>query len=165
MADLRNDTGSMRFALALVARDGSGRDPPAEEGGAAPAGRVLVTAGLDYLDARDAEWWPMVRLPPLHFEIEVVERLLAEQSELLRGASPGFAWRPGDGASVALQIGSAPGGALVEVGLDLGGFLADTARVALRVEADLALFRFRALQQDLVRFAGALADELEALRR
>jgi hypothetical protein len=155
MAELRNDSGAMRFALVLVAR----------EAGAEAAERLLVTAALEYLDQRDGEWWPLVRLPPLHLTAAAVERLLGEQAELLRGGSAGFAWRPGVDASLGVQVGAAPGGAVMEIGLDLGAFLADTAGVPLRAEAELALFRFRALQQDLVRFSDALGCELEALRR
>ncbi len=150
MAELRNDSGALRMALALVAR-------------AAPD-RLLVTAGLEYLDRRDAEWWPLVRLPPLHVPVPAIERLLAEQAAVLAGASQGYAWTP-ESSALALQIGAAPGGALLEVGFDLGALLADAAGVPLRGGVELALFRFRAAQADLVRFSDALSSELEAVGR
>jgi hypothetical protein len=139
----------MRFALQLVARDGE---------------RFLATAALEHLDQRDGEWWPLVRLPPLHLDAGAIERLLAEEAELLRGAREGFAWRPGTTTALALQLGAVPGGAILEVGLDLGTFLADMAGVPARSESELALFRFRAAQEELVRFADALGREAEALR-
>jgi hypothetical protein len=155
MAELRNDSGALRLALVLVAR----------EAGSAVAERLLVTAALEYLDQRDGEWWPLVRLPPLHLPVVAVERLLTDQADLLRGVSAGFSWRPGADASLGLQVGVVQGGAVLEIGLDLGAFLADVAGVPLRAEEELALFRFRALQQDLVKFSEALGRELEALRR
>ena len=160
MADLPNDSGAIRFVLTLVAREGGERAP----GGPAPGERVLSTAGLEYLDARDGEWWPLVRLPPVRLEGTAIDRLLADQSELLRGSSPGFAWRPAPDAALALQLGATPGGAILEVGLDLGAFLADAAGVPWRSDSELALFRFRASQASLVRFADALARELEVVR-
>jgi hypothetical protein len=158
----------MRFALQLVARDRGGApdSPGAREGGAAAAAgeRFLATAALEYLDQRDGEWWPLVRLPPLYLDASAIDRLLSDQAELLRGSSEGFAWRPGSATSLALQLGAVPGGAILEVGLDLGLFLADAAGVPVRSEADLALFRFRAAQHELVRFSDALGREVEALR-
>ncbi|HEX9289080.1 MAG TPA: hypothetical protein VF904_06115 [Anaeromyxobacteraceae bacterium] len=157
MAELRNDSGALRLGLELVAQEG-------EPAGAA-AGRLLATAGLEYHDRRDGEWWPLVRLPPLHLPAPAVERLVADLTSLLAGASQGFAWRAEDDAAIALQLGAVPDGAVVEVGVDLGAFLADTAGVPRRPEAELALFRFRAAQPELVRFSDALGRELEALRR
>jgi hypothetical protein len=128
-------------------------------------GSLLATAGLEYLDRRDGEWWPFVRLPVLHLPVPAVERLAAQLAEFLRGATPGFAWRPGDDAVAGLQVGAAPGGAIAEVGLDLGAFLAESAGAPRRPDTELALVRFRCAQADLVRFSDALSRELEALRR
>lgn len=167
MAELRNDSGALRLAVELVSRDPA-TAPGAGPGGAspgAPAGRLLATAALEYLDRRDGEWWPLVRLPPARFAEAAAARLLDELGRLLQGASGGFAWRPGEEAGFAIQLGADEGGAVLEVGLDLGAFLADAAGVAWRPEAELALFRFRAAQADLVRFSDALSRELEALRR
>ena len=150
MPELPNDTGALRLALSLVARDG-------------PSGRILATVAIEYLDRRDGEWWPVVRLPPLYLEGQAVERLLGGATDLLRGSTAGFAWRPSEASPVGLQFGTVPGGATVEVGVDLGHFLADVAGVALRADAELALFRWRVQQGDLVRFSDALTSELRAL--
>jgi hypothetical protein len=151
MAELRNDSGALRWALALVAWEHDGE-------------RVLASVAVESLDQRDREWWPLVRLPPVHLSGQALARLSSDLTELLRGATSGFAWSPA-GASLGLQVGALPGGAQLELGLDLGGFLADNAGVPLRAEADLALFRWRVRQEDLVLFADALARELEALPR
>ena len=164
MAELRNDSGALRFAVELVSRE----TPPELAPGTGLAGGVrgfiLASAGLEYLDRRDGEWWPLVRLPVVHLPAAEAERLASQLSEFLRGGSPGFVWRPGDDAPAGLQIRASPGGAVVEVGLDLGVFLAESAGATRRPDAELALFRYRATQADLVRFSDALARELEALR-
>ena len=169
MAELRNDSGALRFALELVTRETAAAAPAAagEAAGApaGPPGRLLATAGLDYLDRRDGEWWPLVRLPPAWLGEAAARQLLDELAQLLRGARGGFAWRPADQAGFAVQVGAEQGGAVLEVGIDLGAFLADAAGVTWRPEAELALFRFRAGQADLVRFSDALARELEATGR
>lgn len=162
MAELRNDSGALRFAVELVTAEASPQAPPGAAGGEP---FVLATAGLEYLDRRDGEWWPFLRLPVLHLPVRAVERLSADLAELLRGASAGFAWRPGDDALAGLQLGAAPGGAVAEVGLDLGAFLAEFAGAPRRADTELALFRFRCAQADLVRFSDALARELEAIRQ
>ncbi len=152
MAELRNDNGALRVALALVAR---------EQGGE----RVLATVAVESLDRRDGEWWPLVRLPPLHVSAGALRALSGDLRRLVRGAKPGFAWSPAEGSSFGLQLSATAGGAQLEVGLDLGGFLADTAGVPPRADSELVLFRWRVLQQDLVLFADALGRELEALPR
>ncbi len=164
MAELRNDTGALRFAVELLSRGAPPAEPPGAGAAGEPRGSLLARAGMEYLDRRDGEWWPLVRLPVLHLPAAAPDGLAAGLSEFLRGGSHGFSWRPGDEAPVGLQIGATPGGAIVEVGLDLAVLLADAAGVARRPNAELALFRYRAAQGDLVRFADALARELEALR-
>jgi hypothetical protein len=159
MAELRNDSGALRLGLELVAAEG-----PESPGGPAGA-RLLASAGLEYLDRRDGEWWPIVRLPVLHLPAEAVDRLARDLAALVAGASAGFAWRAEEASAVGLQLGAVPGGAIVEVGIDLGAFLAETAGVPRRAEAELALFRFRAAQPALVVFSDALGRELGALRR
>ena len=161
MAELRNDRGALRCALTLAGRAG----PSGEGGGAGDAPlELLATAAVEYLDGRDSEWWPLVRLPPLRLASAQIEVLLAGAAALLRGEGDGFAWRAGDEAPLALQLGAAPGGAVVEVGLDLSGFLAEAAGAGGAPGGELALFRFRAAQADLVRFSDALAAELGAIR-
>jgi hypothetical protein len=149
MAELRNDAGVLRFALEVAGREA--------------AGRLLVTAGLEYRDARDETWWPIVRLPILYLSGDAVRGLAGLLVALVGGAPDGFAWRPEDDPVFGLQLGPAPGGAVVEVGLDLGAFLAEVAGAPRRAEAELGLFRFRTAQADLVRFADGLAQELEAV--
>lgn len=163
MAELRNDSGALRFAVELVSREGPPEVLPRAEG--AGQGSILATAGLEYLDRRDGEWWPLVRLPVLHLPAQAVRQLASQLSQFLRGGSPGFAWRSGDDAAAGLQFGASPGGAVVEVGLDLGAFLSESAGVPQRPDAELALFRFPATQAELVRFSDALSRELEALER
>jgi hypothetical protein len=148
MADLPNDSGSLRFALTLAGRD---------------AGRWLASAALEYHDRRDGEWWPFVRLPVVHLGATALDELLAGLAAVVAGSQQGVAWRAGDDAPVGLQLGAVPGGAVVEVGLDLSLFLAESAGVPPRPNAELALFRFRALQPGLVRFSDALAREREGL--
>jgi len=162
MAELRNDRGALRCALTLAGR-ASPSGPPVG-GAGAPLELLLASAAVEYLDARDGEWWPLVRLPPLRVAAAQVDELLAGTAALLRGEGDGFAWRAGEDAPLALQLGAAPGGAVVEVGLDLSGFLADAAGGGGAPGGELALFRFRAAQADLVRFSGALAGELGAIR-
>ncbi len=163
MAELRNDSGALRLAIELVGQ--ASARPGLAPGAVDPADRLLLaSAGIEYLDRRDGEWWPLVRLPALHVPLRKAEGLLSGVADLLRGTSTGFAWRLEDDAAVAIQLGAAPGGAVVEVGIDLGVFLAEAAGAPRRPEAELALFRFRSAQVDLVRFSGALARDLEALR-
>jgi hypothetical protein len=159
MADLVNDAGTLRFVLTLGAREG------AATGGdmRAPPARLLAGGGVEYLDHRDREWWPILRLSALYLSAAAVERLPLELRALLQGGTPGFAWRSDDETALALQLGAVAGGAVVEVGIDVSRFLADVAGAPPRAGAELALFRFRAAQGDLVRFADALAGELAEL--
>jgi hypothetical protein len=161
MAALQNDAGSMRLAVALVDREGPQRGglPLAD----LPSGRFLCTAAVEHFDRRDREWWPFVRLPALYLAPGAVDALVEGARELLQGAAPGFAWSPGPGVPIALQLGAAEGtpGVLVEVGIDLGPWLAEMVDGSPGSEA--CLFRFAATRADLVRFADALAAEARAV--
>jgi len=156
MAALTNDTSSMRLAVALVDREASPRGLALAD---APAGRFLCTAAVEHFDRRDREWWPFVRLPALYLAPSAIDALVEGAREVLRGAAPGFSWRPGQGVPIALQLGAAEGvpGILVEVGMDLGPWLAEMVGGAPGGEA--CLFRFAAARAELVRFADALAAE------
>jgi hypothetical protein len=147
MAALENDAASMRIALRLTAQEQPG------------AARFLAGLSVEHFDRRDREWWPFVRLAAVPVSREGLEGLLAGTRDLLAGAVPGFAWRSGEGGPVALQLGAAAGtpGILVEVGVDLGPWLADLAGGEPGSEA--CLFRFAATRAGLVRFADALAAE------
>ena len=151
MADLANDSGAIRLRL----------DPVTREAG----GRVLASAALEYRDARDGEWWPLVRLPVVHLLPGSAETLVASMQELLQGVVPGFAWQSGDGA-LGLQVGVAEGQGellLAEVGMDLALFLAESAGAPRREGAEAALFRWPVTRAGAVAFAGALRSESEAL--
>jgi hypothetical protein len=157
---LANDSGALRLGLDLVQREGV-RVQPGEQ---PPAARLLATATIEYLDARDREWWPFVRLPPLWLDAPVVEALVSGLRDLLQGTAPGFAWQSGPGGALGVQVGAGEGGAaVVEVGLDLGPFLADASGLPARSGGELALFRFVSGAADVVRFAGALEVQLAEL--
>jgi hypothetical protein len=156
---LASDSGAVRLSVDLLQREGA-RPPPG-----APAGevRLLSTAAVEWFDRRDGEWWPFVRLPPLHLDAAVVEALVAGARDVLQGAAPGFSWQSGEAALLGVQLGATDRGAVVEVGVDLGPFLADVSGAASGAGGELALFRFPALSADLVRFAGALEAQLRDL--
>jgi hypothetical protein len=157
---LTNDSGALRLGIDLVQRE-TVRVQPGEQ---PPAARVLSTASLEWLDGRDQEWWPFVRLPPLWLDAPGVEALVGGLRDVLQGAAPGFSWRSGEGGALGLQLGTAgAGAAIVEIGLDLGPFLADSSGLPSRSGGELALFRFVAAAPDLVRFAGALEAQLADL--
>jgi hypothetical protein len=152
MADLANDSGVIRLRV----------DPISREAG----GRVLVTAALEYRDARDGEWWPIVRLPVVHLLPGGDESLVAALQDLMQGVIPGFAWQSGDGA-LGLQVGVPDGqGELLvaEVGMDLALFLAESAGAPRREGAEAALFRWPVTRRAAVDFADVLRRESEALR-
>ncbi len=158
MAALSNDAGSLRLALTLVDREARVRGGlPVFQGVA--AGRLLGTAAVEHFDRRDREWWPFVRLPALYLPGEAVGALVEGAREVLSGGAPGFAWQPGTGVPLAIQLGATEGppGILVEVGLDLGPWLADM--VGGQAGGEACLFRFAATRAELVRFADALAGE------
>ena len=151
MADLTSDSGAIRLRVEPVQRESSGR--------------VLATAAVEYRDARDGDWWPLVRLPVMHLLPGSVPTLVSAMQELLRGAAPGFAWQAGDG-SLGLQVGVAEGQGellLAEVGLDLALFLAESSGTPRREGAEAALFRWPVTRAAAVAFADAIRGEVEAL--
>jgi len=114
MAELRNDSGALRFTVELVSRENPPRSLPGP-GAAGGDASILATAGLEYLDRRDGEWWPFVRLPVLHLPLPAVEGLASQLAELLRGATSGFAWRPAVSRSVLRLAAPSPRWALTSV--------------------------------------------------
>jgi hypothetical protein len=152
MADLANDSGVIRLRV----------DPVTREDG----GRLLASAAMEYRDARDGEWWPIVRLPVVHLVPGGAESLVGALQDLMQGVIPGFAWQSGDGA-LGVQIGVPEGqGELLvaEVGMDLALFLAESAGVPRRDGAEAALFRWPVTRGAAVAFADSLRRESEALR-
>jgi hypothetical protein len=168
MADLANDAGTLRLRLALVDRETPVRGPLPVEGGdgRASSGRLLGTAGVELLDRRDGEWWPVLRIAALYLAPAAVQALVGGLQDVLQGNAPGFAWQEGDPPALGVQVGAvegAEGSILVEVGLDLSVVLADLAEVARRPGAELALFRWTATRAGVVAFAGALRAEAGSL--
>lgn len=156
MAALSNDTGSLRWQLEIVTREAPLGTVPG-----APGGRLVGRSALDYLDRRDGEFWPIVRIPSLRLAPESVAALVRGVGEVVRGTASGFAWEAGELSPVGLQLGAAPPGAIqVEVGLDLSLFLAEAGGSPGRPGGELALFRFATTQAHLVRFGSALESEL-----
>jgi hypothetical protein len=167
MADLLNDTGALRFGMALAGRE----RPLAGQGALGSAlsqpGRVLCTVALEYLDQSDGQFWPFIRVPVVWMPPDALESLLEGISALVRGESAGFSWQPGEHAPMGLQIGSegAPiGGLQIELGLDLGAFLAEVAGSPRRPGGELALFRFLTTQAAMVRFGDLLRTEREEMQ-
>jgi len=153
MADLLNDSGVIRLRVEPVARE--------------EAGRVLATAALEYRDARDGDWWALVRLPVVHVSPGGTEELVSALQDLMQGVVPGFAWQSGDGA-LGVQIGVVEGQGdllLAEVGLDLALFLAESAGAPRREGAEAALFRWPVTRGAAVAFADALRREAGSLGR
>ncbi len=172
MAALPNDTGSLWFRLDLVDREAPVRGPVpvVTEDGRVPSGRLLASASIEYLDRRDGERWPVVRLAVLYLAPDSARALVAGLSDVLQGNAPGFAWQSGEDAAVGLQVGSPPGaaaatpGALqVEIGLDLAPFLSEVAGAPRRPASELALFRFSATRPAVVAFADSVRGEVEDL--
>jgi hypothetical protein len=152
MADLANDSGVIRLRVDPISR--------------ADGGRVLASAALEYRDARDGDWWPIIRLPVIHLVPGGAESLVAALQDLMQGVIPGFAWQSGDGA-LGLQIGVPEGQGdllVADVGMDLALFLAESAGAPRREGAEAALFRWPVTRGSAVAFADALRRESEALR-
>src|SRR4030042_1106458 len=68
MAELRNDSGALRFAVELVGQVPV-RPLLALEATDAANGQLLASAGLEYLDRRDGEGGPLGRLPAPRFSL------------------------------------------------------------------------------------------------
>jgi hypothetical protein len=153
MADLANDSGVIRLRVEPVTREAGGR--------------ILASVALEYRDARDGEWWPLVRLPVVHLSPGGTDALVSALQDLLQGVVPGFAWQSGDGA-LGVQIGVPDGQGdllVVEVGMDLALFLAESAGVPRREGAEAALFRWPVTRGAAVAFADALRREAGSLGR
>jgi hypothetical protein len=194
MAHLPNHPrGSLRFVLSLGAIETAApapredptlcEVPPAPEPGrislpvvsSARTGpsRVLATAGVEYLDRTDREFWPYVRFGVLWLGPGDAEGLVEGVSRLVRDEVPGFVFRSSGSAELGLQISKLPGtaGAVaqdtygVEVGLDLAPLLTESAGGPHATGEALSLFRYTTGRPELVAFGLALKEELQALIR
>lgn len=134
LAALTNDASTLRFVLA-----------------AAPGG--LASAAIEFFDARDQQFWPMVQLPVLH----VAPGTLAGLRAMIAQAD-GFAWRGGHTEEIALSVTKSeePDRWIVEVGIDLSAYLRETARLFVAPGRELALFRFSVTAAGLQAFAAGL---------
>jgi hypothetical protein len=167
VAHLLNDTGVLRLRIDLVGGESPPRTPQAAPAAPEPGGhRVLASLAVESRDARDGEWWALVRLPVVYLAPGGVQELVAGLADLLQGGTQGFAWRSGEDGVLGLQIGAPEGGAgplVIEVGLDLGLFLAESAGTPWRRGAELALFRWPVGRAGAVAFADALRRESDGL--
>ena len=140
MSALTNDAATLRFTL-TAATDG------------------LASAAIEFFDARDKAFWPLVQLPVIHVSAQALGGLSVMTKPLLDGSTDGFAWRGGHGEEVALSVAKSPdeeGLWIVEVGLDLSAYLRETARLFIAPKRELALFRFHTTTARLEEFSAGL---------
>jgi hypothetical protein len=193
MAQLPNHPrGSLRFVLSLGAIETGAPapredptlcevPPPPEPGrvalpivsGARPGpSRVLATAGVEYLDRGDHEFWPYVRYGVLWLGPGDAEGLIEGVSRLIRDEVPGFVFRSSGSAELGLQVSKLPSSAGapaaqdaygVEVGLDLAPLLNESAGGPHDPGEALSLFRYTTARPQLVAFGQTLKEELQAL--
>ena len=152
MAVLHNESRTLRLALQLADRVTLG--PP----------RVLGSAGVECLDRRDGEFWPLVLLPVVYFAPGDLPELVASIRSLCALTSPGFGFRSDGEGDLALQISRQEGAMNVEAGFDLARVLAETAGRPGVPGKELALFRFQTNTAELVQFADQVRRELGELR-
>jgi hypothetical protein len=140
MSALTNDAATLRFTLT-------------------PAGDGLASAAIEFFDARDKTFWPLVQLPVLHLHTGQIRDLARMTAPLLEGKTDSFAWRGGHGEEVALSVARSPeeGRWIVEVGIDLSAYLRETAHLFIGPRRELALFRFHATAVSLQEFSAGLA--------
>ncbi len=163
MAVLHSDAKTLRFFFELVDRE----VPPAMPGQAPPpveAMRVIGTAGVEFFDRRDDQFWPFIRLPVIRCATADGHDLIHSLKDLCSAKVPGFVFRTGEQNELALQLARQEGGGFVaEVGIDLASFLLEVSRVQLEPGRELAMFRFTTSTAEVVRFADQLKQELERL--
>src|SRR5579872_2686589 len=127
MAVLHNDAKNLRLALGVVERETlpvvPGQPPPAVE-----SLRLLATAAVEWFDRRDTSFWPFIRLPVLYLaggDPGAIAEGLRDVCALKR---PGVGFRLGARDELAVQIARQDGGGfIVEVGIDLAAYLAETS--------------------------------------
>ena len=140
MSALTNDAATLRFTLT-------------------PASDALASAAIEFFDARDKSFWPLVQLPVLHVSAEAIGALCRMTAPLLEGKTDSFAWRGGHGEELALSVARSPEEEsrwVVEVGIDLSAYLRETARLFIAPKRELALFRFHTTAAQLAQFSAGL---------
>ena len=137
MSALTNDASTLRFTLT-------------------PAGDGLASAAIEFFDARDATFWPLVQLPVVHISADALGSLSQMVAPLLDGKTDSVAWRGGHGEELALSVARDADAWVVEVGIDLSAYLRETARVYLAPKRELALFRFHTTALRLQEFSAGL---------
>lgn len=140
MSALTNDAATLRFTLT-------------------PAGDGLASAAIEFFDARDKSFWPLVQLPVLHLHTAQIRDLARMTPPLLEGKTDSFAWRGGHGEEIALSVARSAeeGRWVVEVGIDLSAYLRETAHLFIGPKRELALFRFHTTAVSLQEFSAGLA--------
>ena len=137
MSALTNDAGTLRFTLTA-------------------AGDGLATAAVEFLDARDKGFWPLVQLPVVHLAAQALRSLAQMTVPVVAGKTDSFAWRGGSGEELALSVAREGEAWIVEVGIDLSAYLRETAHVFVAPQRELALFRFHTTAALLQAFADGL---------
>ncbi len=137
MSALTNDASTLRFTLT-------------------PAGDGLASAAIEFFDARDRSFWPLVQLPVVHVSADALRFLTQLVPPLLSGKTDSFAWRGGHGEELALSVARAGEEWVVEVGIDLSAYLRETAHLYLAPKRELALFRFHTTALRLQEFSAGL---------
>ncbi len=157
MALLENTLGSLRFELMLadIEMPLKGR-PPASR-------KLLARVAVESFDQKEGAWAPFVRLPVWWLGVGEGRELLGSLEAVIRGDGERFAFRSKASGEIGLQVEREASGYRVEVGFDLRTELADLSGKRGATGEDLALFRFRTGQAQLVRFASDLKEELSQL--
>ena len=148
MAALVNDSGVMRFSLALERRHDD---------------KFLGSAGVEVFDRRDGEFWPLVRVPVVKVAAHEVMPLVDALKECCAGSRPGVTMHFGEANEIALNLGPQNGGGfLVEIGFDLSVVLREHAGVVSEPGRELSLFRFSTSTEQVVKFGDQLRAESAA---
>lgn len=150
MPAIHNPNRTLRFSLELA-------DIAAQDRA------FICTAAVEYLDKRDQEFWPTLRLPVLRVPAEDAHALTQALRDVCSQARPGFCFRTGAREELQLALSRQGGAVAVEVGVDLCVYLLETAGVPSPPGRELALFRFEAPLAEVVVFADAVAARVAEL--
>ena len=163
MAVLHNDAKNLRLFVEIVDREVPavvpGQPPPPPE-----AVRMIGTAGVEFFDRRDNQYWPFIRLPVIRYGGNDGHELIHSLKDLCSLKVPGIGFRTGDVGELVLQLARQEGGGFVaEVGLDLSTFLLEASGAQGEPGRELAMFRFTTSTAEVVKFADQIKQELEKL--